>query len=566
MQDFVQSSADTDVRRAGYSHLRLLPGERGFPELAREYEAPAVVLLLLAGLAFLIACANVSSLWLARTTARRNEFAVRSSLGAHRSRIIRQILVESVLLSIAAGLFGFMVAHWTSEALPYFLPHGHIHFVFDLRPDAHSIVFTCLLSALAAAFFGLTAALYGTRGDLAAALKVNSTAAIGNPSTLRKALVTAQVAFSTTLLAIAGLYLHSIYNLQPRSEFPRARQILVFTMKPQPEIYNPARVRTIMNEVIRRVSALPGVEAVGLAESGPFSSLPLSDTVEVPGRAPVPVEMDIVTPGLFKTIGLRLRSGRDFSSSDGPDSLKVLIVNEALAHALFSNQNALGRTVDLPRAQGPLYFRVIGIVANTHYSDPHRIQPAAFFTFQLGPPYMPTLHVRVASSNPGVLVTEIRHAIDTVDKGFPVFNIRTLEDRLQDKLARERMTADFSSAFGVLALTLSAVGLYGVLAYSVARRTREIGLRVALGSTTNAVLWLIGREALILVGAGGLAGLTMSIAAGKLLASRLYGVPWYDPATLLAATTALLVMGVFAAFVPALRACKISPISALRYE
>lgn len=566
LHDFVRNSTDAEVRRAGYSHLRLLPGARGWPELANSYAAPAIVLFLLAVIAFLIACANVSNIWLARTTARRTEFAVRSSLGAHRRRIIRQILVESLVLSLVAGLLGLIAARWITHLLPYFLPHGHIPFVLDLHIDLSSVLFTCLLSVLAAGLFGLTAAIHGTRGNIAVNLKVNSNAAIGGSTTLRQTLVTVQIAFSVTLLAIAGLFLRSLSNLQPTAEFPQAHRLLLFTMKPQPEIYSATRVRTILDEVVRRVSALPGVESVGLAESGPFSSLPLSDTIQVAGRAPVPVEMDIVTPRLLATIGLPLVSGRDFTAADRPESSKVAIVNQSLAHALFPNQTVLGRTIDLPRAEGPLHFRVVGVVPDTHYFDPHQIRPAVFFAFQLGPPYMPTLCVRVASAAPDIFIPAIRREIDAVDNGFPVFNIRTLADRIHDKLARERMTADLSSAFGGLALVLSAVGLYGVLAYWVVWRTREIGIRLALGSSTNAIVWLVCREALTLLAIGGAAGVIMSIAAGKLLSTRLYGVTWYDPANLLAAITVLLAIGILAAFIPALRACKITPMNAIRYE
>ena len=329
-----------------------------------------------------------------------------------------------------------------------------------------------------------------------------------------------------------------------------------------------------MADLVQRVSSIPGVQAVGLAENGPFAGRTSRDTVQVPGRSPVGVESDVVTPGFLSAVGLPLLTGRDFAPSDKPGSPKVVILSQTLAQALFPNENALGRTIEVPSARGtvlyPLdgvqYYRVIGVVRDAHYYDVRRLMPTAFFAFQKDPPYMPTLHVRVASSNPDAFVPAIRRQFDAVDTGFPVFNVRTLELRMQDALARERMIADLSSAFGGLALILAAVGLYGVLAYSVARRTREIGVRIALGSTTSAILWLVGREAFTLIGMGAVAGFCVSIAAGELLAQRLYGVAPADPDTLLMATLVLFIIGVAAAAIPALKACRIDPVRALRNE
>jgi predicted permease len=574
LRDFARTSPDSRVRRISYGHLRLLSGERGWPELANDYEAPVIVLFLLALAALLIACANVASMVLARAAARRREFAVRSSLGAGRSRLIRQVLVESVLLSLSGGVIGLVVARWVAESLLHFLPQGHIHFVLDLRPDTYSFAFTFLLSIVAAVLFGFSAAIQSTRGDLAMGLKTDSSNSIGGSSRLRKTLVAFQIAFSLALLFIAGLFIRTVSNLRPTTEYPHAQSILVFTIKPQQEIYSPDRIRSIGAELIRRVSSIPGVQGAGIAENGPFASRTGRDNIQVPGHRPIEVARDLVTPGFLNAVELPLLSGRDFSSSDKPGSPKVVILSQHLAQILFPNENVIGRTIELVSARGtvlspldgPQYFRVIGIVADAHYYDVHRLAPVAFFAFQNDPPYMPTLHVRVASSNPDTFIPAIRREFDAVDTGFPVFNIRTLEVRLQDALARERMIADLSSAFGGLALVLAAVGLYGVLAYSVARRTREIGVRIALGSKTGSILWLVGREAFTLVGIGAGAGFSISVASGELLASRLYGVAPADPVTLLAATVVLLLIAIVASSIPALRASRIDPVTALRYE
>jgi predicted permease len=568
LREFTRSSPDAQTRRLGYRELRIVPGARGWPVLSAQFKTPLIVLFLLVFVVLLIACANVANMSLARAGVRRREIAVRASLGAGRGRLIQQMIIESLLLACFAGIAGFLVARYVSQFLLHFLPQGHIQLVLDLRPTPGSLVFTLGLSALAALLFGLTTAFQSTRGNLVSGLKSDSNGSVGGAEAhmLKKALLVGQIAFSLALLIVAGVFIRTVLNLRPDTDFPDSSRILAFTMKPQQEIYNASRVRTIVDEVIRRVSALPGVEAVGLAESGPFSSLPLGDVVQVSGRAPVAIEMDIATPGLLKTLGLHLRSGRDFTPGDGPESLKVVILNQSLAQALFPNQLPLGRIIDLPRAEGPLHFRVIGVVADTHYFDLHRIQPTAFFAFQLGPPYMPTLHVRVASSNAAAYIPAIRREFDALDKGFPVFNVRTLSDRIDDALARERMIADLSTIFGALALGLAAVGLYGVFTYSVTQRTREIGLRMALGSNIPDVLWLVTRDALLLAGIGIGIGSAVAVGGTYFLSNQLYGVAPADPLNLIASAASMLLIALLAVFLPAWRASRTDPMIALRHD
>ncbi len=390
LHEFARTSPEDRYRRVGYGRLRLLSAERGWPELAQDYEAPITVVFLLVLVALLIACANVASMLLARAAARRREFAVRSSLGAGRGRLIRQIIVESLLLSLLGGALGLLVARWVAEFLLHFLPQGHIHLVLDLRLDAHSFVFTFLLSIAAALLFGFTAAVQSTRGDLAAALKTDSNASVGSSTSLRKTLVAFQIAFSLTLLVLAGLFVRTVFNLRPAAEYPQAQSTLVFTMKPQQEIYSPDRIRSITADLVERVSSIPGVQAAGIAENGPFASRTGRDVVQVPGRSPVEVSSDVVTPGLLNAIGLPLLAGRDFTPSDKPGSPNVVILSQSLAQMLFPNQNALGRTIELPSARGsvlyPLngvqYFRIVGIVRDAHYYDVHRLTPSRSSRFK----------------------------------------------------------------------------------------------------------------------------------------------------------------------------------------
>lgn len=336
-------------------------------------------------------------------------------------------------------------------------------------------------------------------------------------------------------------------------------------MKPQVEIYSPDRIRSMTAELIRRISALAGVKAVSLAENGPFASRQNTGTLQV-GNNSVEASEDSVLPGFFHTLGLPILAGRDFTSRDKPGSPRVMVVNRSLATALFRNQNPLGRMVEMPSHHGSQFFQVIGVVGDFRYYDLRRVLPAAFYAFQNDPPYMPTVHVRVASSNAASYIPIIRREFDAVDKGFPVFNVRTLSDRIEDALSRERMIADLSTMFGLLALSLAAVGLYGVFTYSITQRTREIGLRMALGSKISGVLWLIMREALLLVAIGVGIGSAIAVGGAYLISNQLYGVRPADPFTLFASALAMLMIALIAVLFPAWKASRIDPMIALRHD
>jgi predicted permease len=384
---------------------------------------------------------------------------------------------------------------------------------------------------------------------------------------IRKTLVVSQVAFSLVLLIVAGLFVRTLSNLRFDDFHVRADRVLLFTMKPQQELYDPNRFRLLAAELLRRVTGLPGVQSAALAENGPLGSRSTERPLEAPGGDPVQAAVDWITPGFFETIGVPRIAGRDFTDGDGQRALPVVIVNAALARALFHNENPVGRTVNMPRDGSTRQFTIVGIVADAHYYDVHTPPPpAAWFAIQQDTPYMPTLHVRTATADTDSVMAAVRHEFDVVDRGFPVFNIKTLGARIEDALSRERMVADISAAFGVLALLLAGVGLYGILAYSVSCRTREIGIRAALGSTTGSIVRLIGREALILVAGGAVGGIAIAALAGRLLASYLFGVSSIDLIALVAAAGAMLLVATIAVGIPAYRASRVDPLVALRSE
>jgi predicted permease len=564
-QNFLRTAAGPQIRGAGYRHVRVLPASSGLPGDLVQFQAPLFVLLALVAVVLLIACANLAGLLMARATARRRELVTRASIGASRPRLVRQMLAESLLIAMLGGVLSLPVASWCGAMLQQFLPQGHTPVTIDLRPDVRAFVFTMCLSLLTGLLFGLVPALQATSGDLAGRLKADSATAIGGRhARLRRSLVVAQVAFSVVLLIAAGVFIRTLAKLRVADYHAPADRVLLFTLKPQQEIYTPDRVRALTTELVRRVAELPGVLSAGLAENGPLGSRTDRDFVESPGHDPVQVVSDYVTPGFFDSVGMRRVDGRDFIVGDRQGAPPVAIVNQALARILFPSRNPLGRTLVLSQPKGRA-FEIVGVVADAHYYDVRgEPPPGVWFAIGQDTPYMPTLHVRTAGPETAAMIAAVRHEFDAIDKGFPVFNIKTLQVRIEDSLARERMVAVLAGAFGVLALLLAAVGLYGMLAYAVSRRTREIGIRMALGSSAGAVVWLTAREALVLVAAGTLAGIAIAGAAARLLAQYLFGAAPVDFVTLIVAAIAMLFMAGIAAAIPASRASRIDPMAALR--
>jgi putative ABC transport system permease protein len=568
LREFLRTAPEP-VRETRLRQLHLRPGGRGSDEMLRPFHATLSVLMLLAASVLLIACSNVASLLMARATARAREIAVRLSMGAHRLRLMRQLLVESFLLSMMAAVVALGVSSWTSGVLPLFVPQGHVSIVVDLALNARVLLFTLALSTLTAFAFGLLPALYATRTDLASALKTDAAGAAGPPHGVRtrRLLVVSQVCFSIVLLLSAGQFVRTLFDLSPADYQVSPSRVLLFTMKPQPEIYPPARKLAIAGEVLRRVTQLPAVQSAALAERGPLGSRNESRTVEAAGRT-VDAQPDWVSPGFFDTIGVPRVAGRDFTPGDRPGTPYVAIVSQSLARALFDGADPIGQPLHLSNDRRHRVFSIVGVVSDVHYADVHRpSEPVVWFAFQADDDlYMPTLHVRGRTADTAGLTAAVRGEFDRVDRGFPVFNIRTLEGRIEDAVGRERMIANISAGFGVVALMLAALGIYGALAYAVARRNREIGIRLALGSTPGSIVALVSREGLLLAGTGIIAGLTLALPASWILAHYLPGLSSVGLPVVLGAVSVMLGAAAAALCVPALRACRVDPLTALRQQ
>jgi predicted permease len=569
-QDFLRTSKPAAEGRS-VGRAQVVPGAGGYTQYLDDFETPLFVVFGLVGGVLLIACANVANMLLARATARQRELALRCSLGAGRSRLIRQMLAESLMLATIGGALGIGFAYWSGPLLLHFLPRSNITLAVDLHPDTRALAFTFALAILTGILFGLIPALTATRGDLAGTLKADSAGSIGEPrsAAFRRLLVAGQVAFSMVLLIAAGLFVRTASNLRPKDLGVNPDRNLQFMIKPQQEIYSDARMRTMLTELLRRIRETPGVESANLAHPGPFTGVNGDgQPVHVPGHQPINTDQDDVTPGFIQTFGLHLIAGRDFTAADKPGSPLVAVINQKLAGALFGHDNPIGRSFEWDRS-GPAHgtYQVIGVVADSiYYNLRGAPRPIAFFTFQGYPPYMPVVHVRTNNPETASMMTAMRRIFDEVDKGFPVFNVKTMSMQIDDAMARERMVADLAAGFGLLALVLASVGLYGILAFSVARRTREIGIRMALGSGSFSVVWLLAKEAFRLVALGCAIGIGAAILTGKLLASSLYGVSPADPATLGACAALMLAIATIAVIFPAWRALRIDPLLALRHD
>jgi predicted permease len=566
-EEFLRTTTDQRFRDSGVQAVHLVPGTWGLDNYMDAFRTPLIVLMILAGIVLITACFNVANMLLARGAARAGEFALRASLGAGRLRLARQLLAESILLSLAGGALGVVLANWTAGALFGFLPQSNVRLAIDLHVDWRALVFTFSIALLTGILFGLLPAFQATGGSTANVLKSDTPASTpGRHARFRKILVMAQVAFSLALLIAAGVFVETVGKLRPSGYSVNPARVLLFTMKPQQEIYSDLRKLQISSELVQRISELPGVASVALAENGPLGARWDDSAVARPGREPIDASRDAVSPGFFDTVGIRRISGRDFNAQDKLGAPLVAVANESLVRLLYLNEEPLGQTLNIRVGGKSQSYRIIGVVADTHYYDLHKLEgPFVWIALWQNAPYMPTLFVHTQLASNAGMTARVLEQFNRVDKGFPVFDIKTMADRIEDSLAGERMVANLSGAFGIVALMLAAVGLYGILAYSVSRRTREIGIRMALGAGPGSVLWMVAREAFVLVGFGSAAGLLIALAAFRAISHYLQGVASVQPVEVLACVFGMLLTALCALAVPAIRACKIDPLRALRH-
>jgi predicted permease len=554
--------------------LDMLPASKGDSELRRQFANPLLVLTAIVGLVLLIACANVANLLIARATARQKEIAVRLALGASRSRIVSQLLVESLALSLAGGLAGLALAIWMDRALLSFLPTGDSPLIISTMPDWRILAFNMGVSLLTGIIFGLVPALQSTRPQLAGTLKDQVGSIVGGSSVgLRKALVVAQVTLSLLLLIGAGLFIRSLKNLKDLDPGFHTANLVGFAVDPPMNGYKSDRSLDFYRQLREHLNALPGVESSALAVIPVLAGNEWDNSMAVEGfqhkASETPdAHMQFISPDYFKTMNIPILLGRDFRMTDGRGAPEVCLVNEKFARRFFKDGLAVGRHIGMGGDPGTkLNIEIVGVVRDTKYESmrdevPIEVyQPYHQMDFVLG------MYAYIRTTRqPEQAFSSIRQVVNNLDPNLPVFQMKTLEAQMEESLITERLVATLSSGFGILATLLAAIGLYGVMAYMVAQRTREIGVRMALGAASRDVLWLVMKDVVVLAGIGIAVGLPAAWALTRMVKSQLYGIEPNDPSTVAAAAVGIACVALLAGYIPARKATSVEPMIALRWE
>jgi predicted permease len=553
--------------------LSLVPADRGLSALRRTFERPLVVLQWLVGVVLLIACTNVASLLLARATARQREIAIRSALGAGRWRMVRQLFVESVILAIAGGAVGLFLSVWLTRGLVRFLPYDRASLGLSAAPDARVLLFTTAVTLATAVLFGLVPALRGSRVGTAATLKDEAGSVTGGQGhvRLRKVFVALQVCLSLLLLIGAGLFVRTLDNLRKVSLGFDAENVVMFGVRPATQ-YDDQRKLQVFRGLLEGLTTVPGVKAAGANTSRLLTGGRWDSQITVPGGEAkdgnVPWSFfNAVTPGYFAALGIPVKTGRDFSWSDWGGSRKLCLVNEALAADYFQGSYPVGRQLGQGRSV-TADTEIIGVFGNARYHDVRGEVPRQTFVnldSRIRSVGSVTVYTRI-QGDPRRIMPLLREQVRRVDSNLVVFDMRMLDEQLDMRLANERMLSFLSGGFAILATILAIVGLHGVLAFVVTRRTREIGIRMALGAPQRAVLQLVMREMAAVVVFGLAAGAITAYLTGSYIETQLFGVNAGDGLVFGISIAILLTAALAASFLPAWRASRISPIRALRYE
>ena len=575
-EKLLNKPSDSFLQRFRAKRIILKPGEHGRGGIREQGKQPLFLLMGITALVLLLACANVANLLLARAAARTREVALRLALGASRSQIIRQLLLESFLLAVGGAVLGLVVAHWTTRVILSEIPASagvsdQISAALDPR-----VLLYCLGLALATVFlFGLFPALSSTKPDLAPSLKdqAGQTTATGSANFFRKALVTTQVAVSLLLLISAGLFAKTLVNLNHVDLGVKIDNLMTFSLNPKLNKYSDERTLLLYKQLNEKLAAIPGVIQVSSARVPVIAGSSSSQNISVQGYVAQNEDDEDSSynetgADYFRTLGLPLISGREFTAQDIAATPKVAVVNEAFAKHFFGGQNPIGRRFDRGKSGTPKYeIEIVGLVKNAKYSSIQEAPPRVFYiaSVQYVRQDSQSFYVRTGL-DPKLISNSIRATISSLDPNLPVRDLKTMQAQVDENLFAERLMALLTAGFAGLATLLAAIGLYGVLSFNIARRTREIGIRMALGATQGNVRKLVVREAGIMLGIGTIAGIGAAVGLGRFVDSLLFGMKPWDPYVYLSATVLLALVALLAAYVPVRRATKVDPMVALRYE
>ncbi|HEX7283377.1 MAG TPA: ABC transporter permease [Vicinamibacterales bacterium] len=556
---FMQGRLNVEQAAIGYSPLR------------NDFSTALIVLMAMVGLVLLIACANVANLLIARGFMRQREIAVRLSLGATRGQLVRQLLTESVLLSLIGGVIGIVLAVALTQVLIAFIPQQQ-PLLIQPTPDLRILAFTFSLTLITGVVFGLLPALRASKPDQWATLKdtVGAVAGSGGSLFLRKGLVAAQVALSFLLLFGAGLFVRSLQNLQTTDTGMQLENLVMFRLNPALSGYSHERANTFYTELLDRLRSSAGVTAAGTAAVSLLAGDEWDSSTSVEGHQAKDGEdmqafMNALSPGYFTTMGIRLLEGRDFTPLDAKENPTVAIVNRKFAQHFFGDKSAIGKHIG--RGTGPnvkLDIEIIGVVEDSLYEGPREGVRRQVFWPSWGNNGL-AFYVRTTDASSGAF-NLVRNEVKRLDASMPVYDMKTVQGQLDETLLTDRLIALLSAGFGLLATMLASIGLYGVMAFIVARRKKELGLRLALGAEPSGVLWIVMKEVLLLLIIGLVVGIPAAIGLGRYVSSQLYGIQPNDPWIAIATVLLLTVVSAAAGLIPATRASRIDPILALRYE
>ncbi len=573
------ASAPASPSRAPIT-LEIDAGAQGLNELGREFAVPLRILTAIVAVVLLVACANLAGLLIVRSTARRQEIAIRLSLGAARGRIVRQLLTESALLATVGGIAGLALAYWVTTLLLAMMSRGRGSIVLDVALNARSLGFAAAITIVTTALFGLLPALGASRTDVQSRLKRSTSGAGAMRNAWGRTMVAAQVALLVVLLTTAGLFARTLQKLRDVDVGFRRDQVLVVRVSTGPA-YPDARKRLLYEELLTRFAALPGVRSASMVMDAPGGELSMGAGMVVPGRPADEAEdapqvyHNFVGPRFFETMGIPMIAGRDFSAADDPAAPQAVVINEAVARRYFPGVDPLGRQIvagdpGCGRCPPAALASIVGVVRDVRYSSVRAAAPLMIYrpSRQSASAPADTFLIRTASADTELLPSLLGAEVRAAAPALPPPSVVSLEDQLAGLMVEERMLAALSSAIGVLAAILAAIGIYSTVAATVARRQREIGVRMALGALGGQVARIVVAEAAATVGAGLAVGIAAAfaaaVAARSILAGVLFELSPTDPVILLSATASILVIGSCAAFVPARRATRIDPVAALK--
>jgi macrolide transport system ATP-binding/permease protein len=547
-------------------HLGLGPAQRND---ARNFTS---LLAAVAALVLLIACANVANLLLARGQRRQKEIGIRLALGATRLRLIRQLLIESLMLSLLGGALGAFVAFWLSNPLKNFVAFGQENYhALDLSLDTRALGFTFFIAVVTGLLFGLIPALQAARTELTPVLKDAARSGRGKLRiNLSSLLVIGQIALSLVVLIAAGLFVRTLQKAQSVHPGFNAGQVVTASLDVGKQGYSESQGRQFYRQIIERVEALPGVRSASMAHTVPFTDRTWNTRVRAESQAnaaPLPVDYNVVSPRYFATLEIPFVSGRDFNAAGEPQAPGAVILNETLARRLFPGENPIGkRLIRYIRSEPKLSLEVVGVVKDAKYQQlTEQPRPQMYLPSPQQYRSVMTLHVRT-ERDPGELLAAIRREARSLDGNLPIFNAGLLSEHLRASLAPQRSVVALIGTFGLLALALAGIGLYGVMAYTVSQHTRDIGVRMALGAQTGDVLKLVVRQGMALALIGLVIGLIASLGLTRLTKTLLYDVSPTDPLTFAVIAVLLLLVALLACWIPARRATKVDPLIALRSE